>query len=79
VADREYAGMQPVQARAGDAMTNRGAAEPELEQLLARHDAVLTTRQRRDVAVHGTRWHFRTHAMPNCPLVRHAPMVATRA
>jgi hypothetical protein len=51
--DREHPAVKAVEPSEPDASFNRRVAEPEVEQLAARHDTVLAGRERRDLRVWG--------------------------
>ena len=59
VADGEHTRVNSVKPAHRDAVAHRGCAQPDLEQLPQRHDAVLHGGTRRDEPVHRAQW-FKT-------------------
>jgi hypothetical protein len=53
MADREHPAVKEVEPPELDATPDRRVAQPELEQLSSRHDAVLAGRERRYLCVRG--------------------------
>ena len=68
--------MQPAQR---ESVLDRIRSEAEVEELCARDDAMLPSRNRRDRRLHTTRRTFGAHNALNVRLVRHARIVAIRA
>lgn len=56
VSDGVDAGVDTVQTPSGGAVTDRSSAEPEFEQLVERHDAVLRERKVSDQPLQRTVW-----------------------
>ena len=79
MADGEDAAVDRMQPPAREAMGDLAASKTQRDELTARHDPVLTRRERRDELVVGSRLIFCTYGMPKISLDSHAAILAAHA